>query len=870
MDQVLLAFRWYLVVQGFGFVALPVSLRVFRHLPDAGYGVSKPLGLLLSGWIFWILTSLGWTRNTEGGIIVAQVALLAAGVALHLAKQSINDPGTRSRTQFPWHSAIAVEVVFALGFVSWCLVRAHMPRIQTAGGEKWMEIAFLQAILRSTSFPPHDPWLSGFAISYYYFGYVIVAMIARLAAVQASIAFNLAIATLFALTCTGAFGMVYNLIIAGNHRRDTLAGSPVRAIWGGLLGPLLVAVMGNLEGLLEVLHARGIGPAMLWAWLDIRNLDGPPPPVAEGSWLPTRFFWWWQASRVLRDYDPLGTAQEVIDEFPAFSFILGDMHPHVLALPFILLALALALNLYLGTLNRATEDKTGRRTDDPPDVATPRFLDRLGQILRQRFPLTWWEFCVYALCLGGLGFLNTWDFPIYLFTVAAAYTLARLGEPRRMARLSSSGVDFTILFMPLLVVGVLLYLPFWIGFQSQAGGVLINLFSPTRLPQFFVMFAPLIVLGSGYVVECGRQSRVQGREVIKWTLITLLSVLGILLLVLGVAVVMIRANVIPAQGAMSYLATWLRGGSIPHLEDVVNARGVVADRLLLRLINPWVAMGLLAFLVTIVMLVWNGVQPDLGQSRELSIRKFILLLLAVGGLLTVSVEFVYLRDVFMTRMNTVFKFYFQAWVMWAIAGGYILFGLFERVRGSASVDWVDRLALACASMLVLAGLVYPALAVAARAGEYGGPPTLDGTAYLADLHPDDYAAITWLNSNVGGAPIILEAPGDKFRAYVYEGRISALTGLPTLLGWAGHEQQWRGKYDEQSVRESVIDTLYTSVDLLEVLGLLDEYCIRYVYVGPLEKASYPSAGLAKFGALMDTVYDTGAVTIYYRPIEDPL
>ena len=396
------------------------------------------------------------------------------------------------------------------------------------------------------------------------------------------------------------------------------------------------------------------------------------------------------------------------------------MHPHVLALPFVLLALALALNVYLGTLNRATDDKTERDTDDLPDVDTPRFLDRIGRLLRQRFPFSWWEFLIYALCLGGLGFLNTWDFPIYLFTVATAYTLARLGEPRRMTQLSSSGVDFTILFVPLLVAGVLLYLPFWIGFQSQAGGVLINLFNPTRLPHFFVMFAPLIMLGSGYVVACGRQAGVQGREVIKWTLISLLSVLGILLLVLGVAVVMIRADVIPAQGAMSYLAAWLRGGSIPHLEDAVNVRGVVADRLLLRLINPWVALGLLAFLATIVLLVWNEVQPDSGQNPELSIRKFILLLLAVGGLLTVSVEFVYLRDVFMTRMNTVFKFYFQAWVMWGIAGGYILFGLVERVRGSASASLIGRLAFTCTSMLVIAGLVYPVLAVAARSGEYGG------------------------------------------------------------------------------------------------------------------------------------------------------
>jgi YYY domain-containing protein len=544
------------------------------------------------------------------------------------------------------------------------------------------------------------------------------------------------------------------------------------------------------------------------------------------------------------------------------------MHPHVLALPFVLLALALALNLYLRTVNCATDDETGGGTDDLPDSANPWFLDRVGQILRQRFPFTWWEFCVYALCLGGLGFLNTWDFPIYLFTVAAAYALSRMGEPRGMAHLPSNGADFAILFVSLLVAGVVFYFPFWIGFQSQAGGVLINLFNPTRLPHFFVMFAPLIVLGSGYVVMSGRRSGVQGVEVIKWALITLLSAFAVLLLVLGVAVVVIRADLVPAQGAMSYLAAWLRGGSIPHLEDAVDARGVIADRLLLRLINPWVALGLLASLVTIVFVVWSRVQPDSSQNPESGIRKFIVLLLAVGGLLTFSVEFVYLRDVFMTRMNTVFKFYFQAWVMWAIAGGYILFGLAEWVRGSVSAGWISRLGLACASTLVVAGLVYPALAVDARAREYGGPPTLDGTAYLADLHPDDYAAINWLNSNVGGAPVILEAPGDKFRAYVYEGRVSALTGLPTLLGWAGHEQQWRGKYDEQSAREPIIEALYTSVDPLEVLDLLDRYDVRYVYVGPLERARYPSAGLAKFAALLDAVYDTRAVTIYHHPIED--
>jgi len=344
MSQVLFAFRCYLVVQVFGLAALPLTLRLFRHFPDRGYAFSKSLGLLLTGYVFWLLTTLGWLHNTAGGILVALALLTVAGILLW----------RRARPQFPnspipQSTVIVTELVFALTFIACCLVRAHMPRIETAGGEKWMEIAFLRAILRSGTFPPHDPWLSGFAISYYYFGYIIIVMLIRLAAVPPSIAFNLGIATLFALVCTGAYGLVYNLVAAGETKRQRDketrgqggAGGSL-AVLGGLLAVLLLAVMGNLGGLLEMSHARGLGPAGFWAWLDIRGIDGPPPPLAEGSWTPTRFFWWWQSSRVIQDYTPWGAEQEVIDEFPAFSFILGDMHPHVLALPFVLLALALA------------------------------------------------------------------------------------------------------------------------------------------------------------------------------------------------------------------------------------------------------------------------------------------------------------------------------------------------------------------------------------------------------------------------------------------------------------------------------------------------------------------------------------------------
>jgi YYY domain-containing protein len=867
MNQVLLAFRWYVAVQVFGLAALPLCLRLFRHLPDRGYGVSKPLGLLVAGWAFWLLTTFGWLHNTAGGILAVLVLLAVAGLALTI--NSTTRPPDHATTGPPghlsWHTILATEAVFALAFVAWCLVRAHQPRIQTAGGEKWMEIAFLRAILRSDTFPPHDPWLSGFAISYYYFGYVIVAMLTRLAAVPPAIAFNLGIATLFALTCTGAFSLVYNLVASESKLNPKGFLKPLGFSLGlALVGPLLVAVMGNLEGLLEVLHARGVGPAAAWAWLDIDRIDEPPVPFAQGSWAPTRFFWWWQASRVLQDYTPWGAEQHVIDEFPAFSFTLGDMHPHVLALPFVLLAIALALNIY----RRANLEPETFQAEPQAEAlrAKPQAEAWNLKLLRRTvsLPLRPWELLTYALCLGGLGFLNTWDFPIYLFLVVAAYALAHLRITHYASRITfhASRIThhvsrFTLLFIALLLPGVLLYLPFWLGFQSQAGGILPNLFNATRLPQFLVMFGPLVFIAAAFVVGQARRSRVEAREVAKWTAAVALGILGVLAFALLLLVLLIRLGVVAPQGPAAYLEAWMRGGSIPGLEGVVDAPARISRSLLARLLNPWTALGLIALLVTIALtLIHRSTASNLQSPiSNLQSSNFALLLFATGALLTLGVEYVYLRDIFGTRMNTVFKFYFQAWVLWGVAGAYALAGFIR--RGRVGVVLV-------AALLIAAGVVYPVLAIPARAREYGGPPTLDGTAYLGEVQPDDIAAIAWLNDNVSGAPVILEAPGDGYRAYVYEGRVSAQTGLPTLLGWSGHEHQWRGNYDEQARREPDIETLYTSVDADEVLTLVDKYDISYVYVGPVERTRYPAAGLAKFAALMDAVYDSRTVTIYRR------
>ncbi|MGD1994155.1 MAG: DUF2298 domain-containing protein [Anaerolineae bacterium] len=815
--EILFTLRWYVVLQVFGLAALPLTLRLFRRLPGRGYAFARPLGLLLGGWTLWILSTLGWLPNTAGAALFALALVAAAGVALWL----------RSSQPFgglPWRHVVVVEVLLLTAFVSWSLVRAHMPRIETSGGEKWMEIAFINAVLRAPRFPPHDPWLSGFAISYYYFGYVIVSMLIRLAAVPATIGFNLGIATLFALTCTGAYGLVYSVLAAEQPRR---------ALWSSLLGPLMLTVTANLEGLLEVVHARGLLSARFWRWLDVRSLNVPPPPLAEGSWVPTRHIWWWQASRVLHDYAPWHTAAnpaewEVIDEFPAFSFLLGDMHAHLLVLPFVLLALALALNLLC-------------RRDLGPEE--PRWR-------RLALPLPAWELLLYAICLGGLGFLNTWDFPIYFFVVLVAFAL---GSYRKNGQLA---LGPTAVFAGLMAVGGFgLYLPFWTGLRSQASGMMPNLFNGTRLPHFLIMFGPLLLPIVVRVAVRAWRRRLSAWDVATWALA----------ICVGLFVFLVLAILISPQ-AREYVVAWRTGAPSPGLEHIPNARELLAVRVQQRLLTFWTPLLLAVLLATVALTTLRSQTPTRTGEADEGVEDereppdphelFFDLLVCVGALLTLAVEFVYLRDIFGTRMNTVFKFYFQAWVMWAIAAALALAWLLRKRSVLA------RLSSVAALLLVGAGLIYLPLAIPARMKEHGAPPTLDGAAHLYRSEPADFAAIAWLNENVEGTPVVLEAPGGS---YNYEGRVSAFTGLPTVLGWAGHELQWRGSYEEQGRREPDIERLYASTNLPEMLVLLDRYDIRYVYVGPTERHRYPAPGLAKFDQWLDVVYQANEVAIYRYP-----
>jgi YYY domain-containing protein len=234
---------------------------------------------------------------------------------------------------------------------------------------------------------------------------------------------------------------------------------------------------------------------------------------------------------------------------------------------------------------------------------------------------------------------------------------------------------------------------------------------------------------------------------------------------------------------------------------------------------------------------------------------WLLVGLAVG-LATVG-ELVYVRDAFAGspdyRMNTVFKFGYQAWFLFAIAAGCGVFRPPRRLSGRPHPVWLAGLIflVGCAGVYTVAGAY-------SREGGFRSAPTLDGLHWLQAQAPGDVAAIRWLNANVQGAPTILEAVGPDYDP-AGGGRVSTFTGLPAVLEWPGHEAQWA---HDQGTREQDVKTLYTTTDLAASRALLQRYDVQYVFVGSLERAEFPPDGLNKFAQLGRPVFTDGATIVY--------
>ena len=821
----------------------PLSYRLFNNLADRGFSISKILGLLLWGYLYWLGNIFQVLENNYSSTLFIFLLIIMLSI-ISIRKISFNNIFSWCKSNL--RIIIFFESLFLIAFVGWAIIRAANPEI--IGTEKPMELAFITSIFRSPAFPPNDPWLSQYSISYYYFGYLVVSMLMRMCGTVAGVAFNLSLAAWFALVAVSSSGILFNFL----HNRS---GQPksrkkiIRILLASLLAPMMILIVSNAEGFLELIHSRGIFWSIdtnqqmvssVWKWVDIKELNDPPPLPLD--WLPGRAggTWWWRASRVLQDYTLDGQTREIIDEFPFFSFLLGDLHPHVLSMPFVLLAIYSGFSLFF--------EKVGRR------IQRIRFTQYLGTTK------LWFS----GFVLGILLFVNTWDFPIY-FGLFVLIRLFQLIEERGINRAAIK--ELVLYSISLGAICILLYFPFILGLSTQAGGFLPSLIFKTRGIHFTIMFFPQTLLIFWFLIGLNKTSLLSK----KFLYVGLIGIsISILILLLSILYVLLPGISESLMGLMSKISGAVAQSKFAGLQNASDAllgifgsdtyKNLILGSVLKILKDPSVILLLVLLLSLCVMGIYQ-LQPAeedaLKNTKKKKSRQFILILIALGALLCYFPEFFYLRDQFGWRMNTIFKFYFQSWILFSLAGAFAIYEIIYKVKSIRK----KSLSLSLVVLLLSTGFVYPVFSLFEKMNSFRNINwSIDGNYYFKSSNSLEFDAITFLDQVPYG--VITEAVGGSYSNF---GRISKISGLPTVLGWPGHESQWRGGAAEIGNRESDIKELYATANWDKAQLILERYEIKYVYIGPLEKSTYPVSEI-KFNDNLIKIFNNSEVTIFeYSP-----
>jgi YYY domain-containing protein len=716
------ALTFLLLVEAIGLIGLPFAAALFSRLPGGGLALARPLGLLLVAYPVWLLASLHAIRYTRTAAVAATA--VAAVVAVALGRVTVDRIRRGSAARRLW---VAGEILFVTCFGIWALVRSFAPEIVQT--EKPMDMAIVNSVNASASFPPHDPWFAGAQLNYYYFGHYVAAFLIRLVGVDPAVGYNLAVALFFALTATAVFAVASALYLALGPKGGS---SPRSALLPGLAAAGL-AMAGNLAGAVQYLHH------------------------------PERFagYDWFAPSRVI---------PHTANEFPFFSFLLGDLHAHVLAVPFALTALAFSMQVCLSG----------------PRLGGRRAASRLAAL---------GELALGALLLGALYALNSLDYPTAIALAALALVTWVLQHPATWLRSLCWGALW-------LAGSVLLFLPYWRDFSPTTHGI-------------------------GLVHERTNFSTFLKDEFL---------IYGLSLWV--VATILLRRRGVPVR-----YVVW----------------GAIAVATGLVLLSPSRLASVLVGLAAGAAALYVALSGERPQAE-----RFLWLLIAAALALIGVGEFAYVRDAFdgtpSFRFNTVFKAGYQAWFLLSIAAGCIAF--WNRGWLGAHTRRVWQVGLACLALLSFA---YPVVGTYSRSRGFDHSPTLDGMSWLDRTAPADAAAIRWLRRREPRPVTVLEALGPDFDP-AGTARVSTFTGLPTVLGWAGHEIQWGHL---PGTRPVDVDRIFGTPSASVAKRLLASYGVRYVFVGSLERRRYPAIGLRKFADLGKPVFARGRTIVYRLPAAAP-
>ncbi len=771
---------WYLVLFLLGVVVYPTTRIIFRGLKGKGYAFSRLFGMLLLAFTVWILGSL--SVPVERWLI----SLVFAGILgingwLYLKnRKDIHQELKENRQYF-----LQVEVIFLAFFIFFTLIRLGNPDLwhEYKGGEKPMDFAYFNAIVKSTVFPPYDPWYAGGYINYYYFGSLIVGIYTKWLGIVPSIAYNFSLATFFAFVGTAAFGIGWNLQTKRleDKTEKKKAFSPFLA---GIIFAVAVVIIGNLgtismilSGIKQIAINAGLQTSSgifasisLWFKGLLLLVKGAKFTYYPGDW-------YWIPSRTIPG--------EAITEFPYFTFLYGDPHAHLFAYPLTLMALAFALSIVLRQ----------KHFDGQRDAG--------------------WFFLLLGggLIVGSLAATNTWDYPLYLLFGMLAIVYEHFKQERyypnifpQFSQTLRIAVSCVISLMIFVGASYLFFLPYHNTYAS----------SYTSIQSWEGTHTPLSSL------------------IVHW---------GIFLFFI-ISWLVIKTRDWLAQTPISYLKT-LRSYQPFLWIGILTLFGI----LVLLLVN-----GVSIALVMLPLLIWAFL---LFSSKKASLLDRIILLFELAGFAMIMMVEVIVLSGDVGRMNTVFKFYLQAWTLLAISAAYAFVDLLPRLEKPKIESW-KSIWRACGIALVGCGLLFPVIASKDKITDRISddvPLTLDGMAYMQssvywqdgvamDLE-QDYQAIKWMQENVQGSPVIVEGTTSL---YQWGNRFSIYTGLPAVIGWDWHQRQQKTTLPSTWVTDRItaVENFYNTTDIKAARSFLEKYQVKYIILGQLESIRYSADGLQKF------------------------
>lgn len=686
---------WWLLAGVMGMAAMPLTGLLFREFDDKGWMFSKIVAIVVTGFLTWFLTAVKLLKFTTSACVGVS---LACGLLFLLLGKAQYKKGIECLPINHLELVYWEEVLFLAFFLLWTYLAGFHPAAY--GTEKFMDYGFMEAMMRSTTLPAVDLWYSEGTINYYYGGQYFAVFLTKLTGTKVELTYNLMRTFVAGLAFVLPYSLVYQMAKDRMGKKAAGAVGWKKAVpqISGILAGLSVSIAGNM-------HYVYYGQIRPW----LQKLTGQEP---DSYWFP-------DATRYI-GFNP-DVEDKTIHEFPCYSFVLGDLHAHVVNIMFVLLLLGL---LY------AWVKMVRKRTYDTGEPGTKEFWEKhllMPQIL------------FAAVLLGMFRWTNYWDFVIYFVVTGGVVLFTNIvlmkGQGKWVIGVTAAQAA------EVLAIGTIVILPFTLNFETMVQGVAVA--QNHSLPH------QLLIL---------------------WGLPVILTVIFVI----------------------SLLAEKLGG---------VKNKTIYKFMKSLKL-------------------------PDLFAM--------VMGLCAIG--LVLIPELVYVRDIYENgnaRANTMFKLTYQAYIMFGMTMAYIIFRMLV-ISYRKFLKAAAGIALVC----LIWTFGYFGNSVDSWFGEVKDPSKYQGlnaTAFLETDFPEDAAGIRWLKKNIKGSPVVLEANGDSYTQYE---RVSAMTGLPTVLGWYVHEWLWRNDVADLNTKSGDIELIYTSKDEKQVKELLEKYNISYIFTGACEREKY--------------------------------